>query len=141
MSKYSRAELDAISAAGDVGGRFTSNKELKRNRQILANTIADIYRLKGDNDRLRHTLAGAGVGALGGAAIGGLIDRRNRLRGILIGALAGGALLGVAGAFNPRSKEYLAASKDVDKIQKSLDNYYDPVNSLPVLADDPFYLD
>jgi hypothetical protein len=43
-------------------------------------------------------LPAAGVGAVAGGAIGGLVDRRNRLRGILIGGAAGG-LVGGLGAF------------------------------------------
>jgi hypothetical protein len=40
----------------------------------------------------------AGMGAIAGGALGGLIDRRNRLRGILIGSVAGG-LAGGLGTF------------------------------------------
>lgn len=40
----------------------------------------------------------AGMGAVAGGAVGGLIDRRNRLRGILIGGAVGG-LAGGLGTF------------------------------------------
>ncbi|MDR3428661.1 MULTISPECIES: OmpA family protein [Silvimonas] len=53
----------------------------------------------GDKRSMNNTESGAVIGAVGGAAIGALVDKNHRGKGALIGAVGGGLAGGAVGAY------------------------------------------